>query len=913
MIAFGAFSLDEETGTLWSGNVERRLRAKSFAVLRELLRRRGRLVTREELFRACWPGTAVSQTVLRVSIAEIRALLAEDPTRSTRIENVGRRGYRIVADLGDGQPAYGALAGRERELALLRRARSRAHAALRQLVFVSGEPGLGKTTLLDHFTEAARATTRARVAWGQCVELTGDAEPYAPVLDVLGRLCADDAEGDVLAALERWAPSWLLQMPGVLDGPRAERARRRVANPTRERMLRELADALEALAAQRLLVVVLEDLHWSDTSSVDALAYLAQRSTPAQLLVLGSYRPMEVVRRGHPLRAAAQTLLARRRASEIALAPLAPPDVAVFLQRRLAGGTVDPALADDLHARTRGNPLFLAATVDELIARGLLTRTRDRWRLAAPLDGVVPDSLRHLAQRQLERLTPDERSALDAASVAGSEFTTAAVAAAIDRPRSEAEDICAGLAARTDLIAATGVAVWPDGTTGGRYEFRHVLYRDVLEAAVPATLRPMLHRRVGEVLERAWGNRTDEIAGALAVHFQAAGDASRAVRYRVVAADRAKQRSANPEVVVHLRAALERLDEIPDTAERAHTELGCLMELGSALVAVRGAGSDDVLAAFGRALAVADALGATAARFQIESALFTFAAMRADLHRARDLARDLLRTADRSQVPFFAFVARVALGCAHFNLGDVRAAAEALAQAHGMWRREFPILALDPGVLCRAMLGFTTLHRGQLDAGARWIEDALAHAQAMGGPYNRSYARELAAQFWASAGRRDVALEHADLAKALAARHGFVVHAAVADTVRGWALRDVGGLRAGIDDYEGASQYVGTSLFRALLVEVLLEQDRVDEALAELAAIRRFVDRSGERRHLAELDRLEGECRRRRGAEGPAARACFERALARARADGTPLWAHRAEAALRALSADHAAGTTDPR
>src|SRR5262245_14902732 len=143
MLTVGPFSLDEEAGRLWCGSMERQLRAKSFAVFRLLLRRRGRLVTKEELFRACWPNTAVSPTVLRTCIMEVRALLAEDTTGAAAIESLGRRGYRLVLHgASDGDAPV--LIGRDRELGVLRRALGKAESGMRQVVFVSGEPGLGK-------------------------------------------------------------------------------------------------------------------------------------------------------------------------------------------------------------------------------------------------------------------------------------------------------------------------------------------------------------------------------------------------------------------------------------------------------------------------------------------------------------------------------------------------------------------------------------------------------------------------------------------------------------------------------------------------------------------------------------------------------------------------------------------------
>src|SRR5262249_10228057 len=260
------------------------------------------------------------------------------------------------------------LVGRDRELRVLRRALVRADGGRRQVVFVGGERGIGKTTLLEHVVEEARARTRARVTFGQCAELTGGTEPDLPIFDLLGGLCAEEG-GDVLASLERWAPTWLLQMPGLLDEVRASRLRQRVPSPNRDRMLRELGEALEARGAARPLVVVLEDLHWSDASSTGALPYLAQRMKSARLLIVASYRPVNDSVGGHPLQGARRALVARGRASELRLEPLTSRDVDTYLGRRLAGEPIDPALGSASHARTRRDPPFVTATVAHLLER----------------------------------------------------------------------------------------------------------------------------------------------------------------------------------------------------------------------------------------------------------------------------------------------------------------------------------------------------------------------------------------------------------------------------------------------------------------------------------------------------------------------------------------------------------------
>ena len=165
-------------------------------------------------------------------------------------------------------------------------------------------------------------------------------EAYLPVLEALGQLCRGPQGAALVAQLAQYAPTWLLQMPAFLSPADVEELHRRVLGATQERMLRELAEALDVLTAEQLLVLVLEDLHWSDAATLDLLAYLAQRRGPARLLVLGTYRPAEAWARGHPLYAIKQELSLHGLCQEVALGWLTEAEVGQYLAARFAGGGV---------------------------------------------------------------------------------------------------------------------------------------------------------------------------------------------------------------------------------------------------------------------------------------------------------------------------------------------------------------------------------------------------------------------------------------------------------------------------------------------------------------------------------------------------------------------------------------------
>src|SRR5262245_37945083 len=266
-IAFGPFRLELETPQvhLWRGAQALALRARPLAVLRYLVEHPGRLVTKDELRQHVWAGMQVTDTVLRVCIREIRVALGDAAAAPQYLETVGGQGYRwLVGGDVEVPPALtaGPIVGRQGEVEALEQWFQRASQGARQLVWVSGDAGVGKTTVVDLWLARLAAGNVVRIARGQCVEHYGEGEPYLPVLEAVGQLGAGPSPQEVLAALRRYAPLWLLQLPGLLREGELERLQRQVQGSTAARMLRELAEALEGLAAETPLVLVLEDLQW---------------------------------------------------------------------------------------------------------------------------------------------------------------------------------------------------------------------------------------------------------------------------------------------------------------------------------------------------------------------------------------------------------------------------------------------------------------------------------------------------------------------------------------------------------------------------------------------------------------------------------------------------------------------------
>lgn len=226
----------------------------------------------------------------------------------------------------------------------------RAVSGHRQIVFVTGEPGIGKTTLIAQLLAEAAGGHRPRIAQGRCIETHGAGEAYLPLLEAMTRLCREPGGQSITRLLRHHAPTWLAQMPSVLSASERRTLERQSSGVTRDRMLRELAEAVEVMAAEIPLILWLEDLHWSDPPTVDWLAYLARRPGPARVLVLASCRPVEAP--GHPLEPVKDELKLHGHCRELALARLDATAVGEYLTRRFPGDHAFDALAGMIHTRT---------------------------------------------------------------------------------------------------------------------------------------------------------------------------------------------------------------------------------------------------------------------------------------------------------------------------------------------------------------------------------------------------------------------------------------------------------------------------------------------------------------------------------------------------------------------------------
>jgi DNA-binding winged helix-turn-helix (wHTH) protein/tetratricopeptide (TPR) repeat protein len=591
MKLFQPFRLDAVNQCLWRGEERISLTPKAFDVLRYLVDNPGRLVTHDELLEALWPETYVQPEVVRKYVLEIRKVLGDQPKAARFIETLPKRGYQFVAPVSNqscvslpdlGVSLTGKLVGRKPALARLDTHLRKAMHGLRQVVFVTGEPGIGKTTLVDAFQHEIAGYPNIRTIRGQCVEGFGGKEAYYPILEALGRLSRGPDVAFAIKTLATRAPTWLIQFPLLIKAEQREALQREILGTTRERMVREICEALEVMTVEDSLVLVLEDLHWVDHSTLDVISTLARRREPCKLLLLGTYRPLDVILSQSPLRALKQDLLVHQLCDEVALERFDESEVAEYLVAKFPDSKLPSGLAGLIHRHSDGNALFMVAIVEELVKKRVISDSQGRWRLTQPLERIdpgVPETLQEMLAILCDQLATEEQNILKSASIAGEGFSGWAVSSMLDTDAVHIERICDVLAARQQFIKAAGTHEFPGDLLSAQYEFRHTLYREFLYKRLSVTERWKLHRKLAERMEAACSPPAPNVVSELALHFEKGHAYEPAIHYLILASENSARRYALKTAIEVLQHALELLPNLKPES-RPGLEVQILQRIG---------------------------------------------------------------------------------------------------------------------------------------------------------------------------------------------------------------------------------------------------------------------------------------------------------------------------------------------
>jgi predicted ATPase len=547
---FGTFKLDTLNECLWRAGARIALPPKPFAVLRYLVEHPGRLVSHDELLDALWPETYVQPQILRTYMLDLRKVLEDDARNPRFIQSLPKRGYCFIASVTDGAAPAAApsaapstetpasVVGRDAEFAMLHAAMQQAVGGARQIVFMNGESGIGKSALVEAFRACIESAQQAAVALGQCVPGFAGKQEYYPLADAF-RCGSDASQATTICRI----------LHDHAAGPAgADSDADAVASPVPG----ELCSALEDVARDKPLLLILEDLEWSDDSTLAVLSAMARRRGPAKLMIVATVAP-RTGSRAEAITRLMHDLCLRRLCLQINLGRLPKSSVAHLIRARLGQPALPDGLHEFVHVQSEGNPRFVLAILEHLISEKLLARVDNdhapRWELRSPLeqDASTPGELARTIELEIEHLSAEEQQLLEAGSLATVAFPAWMVAAALGQDVASTEEACDALARRVSFVKRAGEDELPDGTRSSFYVFAHAMFREVLYQRQSAARRAARHARVAQRLRAIFYGRDELIAREAAAHYEAAGDWTNAIAMLRLAARRALQMKAGSE------------------------------------------------------------------------------------------------------------------------------------------------------------------------------------------------------------------------------------------------------------------------------------------------------------------------------------------------------------------------------
>ena len=544
--------------------------------------------------------------------------------------------------------------GRDRERTDLLEAFDEVAGGRGMVMCVAGEPGLGKTTIVEEFLRQLVEDERpCHIVRGRCSERLAGTEAYLPWLEALEQLVR--ASDHAARAMKSLAPSWYAQIaPVTFDSMEAHRPPPEALAASQERMKRELVGFLAEVSRLQPLVLYIDDLHWADVSTVDLLAFLAARFDGVRLLLVVTYRPSDMMLAKHPFLQIRPDLQARGVCRELALAFLTQVEIENYLEFEFPLHRFPPEFPKLVHAKTEGSPLFMADLIRYLRDRDVIAEQEGEWRLAQSVPEIereLPESVRGMIERKIAQLTDDERQLLVAASVQGAQFDSSVVAAVLHVDPAEIEERLESLERVYAFVKLIGERTLPDRTLTLRYRFVHVFYQNTLYASLRPTRRVQLSRAVAEALQTAYGERSRDVASELAALFEAARDYARAAEYCRLAAENAVHLFASREAAAHARRGLAALESLPENDERRRLEFTLQIALGNILLATRGYASPEVDAAYQRARTLCEQLGDEQSLLPVLYGIYVTRLARARYRDALAAGEEFLALAERLGSP----------------------------------------------------------------------------------------------------------------------------------------------------------------------------------------------------------------------------------------------------------------------
>jgi tetratricopeptide (TPR) repeat protein len=876
-------------------------------------------------------GKGIPDWLDRIVLSMLEKRAERRPTAQQVAEELAEcrsRGPGKASVIAAAVPAIHRTVGRESELAVLHAAFRGADAGHGALVCISGDAGLGKTTLAEEFLRSlASQNASCLIGRGRSSERLAGVDPYGPVREALANLLRSDPTNRLARSMKRTAPTWFDEVASAAEhnvSHTEPEARAR----SEHRFRLELIGLFESFTREQPLVLFFDDLQWADASTIDVIALAAGRFEESRLLIVATCRETEMRLANHPFVKLRLDLKAKGLCRELPLGYLSEEAVEKYLNFEFPGAALPHEMAARLHARTEGHPFFVSELVGCIKERRGIVKDGGAWSLSpdfAAIEQELPESIRSTIELKIAQIGEEEQRVLGAASVQGLEFDSAVVAKTLGMDPVVLEEMLERLDRVHELVHLSGEKEMPDRTLSCRYRFDHALFQNEFYNKLRPSRRAALSIAAAQALSGFWRGKQDEIASTLADLFETGRDFARAAQYHLTASGNAAAIFAWREAAASATRGLHAAAALPPGPEVAGLEMGLQMSLGRAVGLTEGYTAPEAVACFTRARELTLAAGDAPEVFPVIWGLYMSSVISADCPTASELAARLLRIAEPAADRTMKAAAHCAVAIAAEISGDYHAALEHSAQAISfddpdMRRARAAQFGVDPGPCARGIHARTLWFTGSPDLCRQEAADLVARA-GRDALDPRSICDHLVSACFCYQYLEDPAQipELADRVIELCQKHDIALERYWAVFLRGWANAALGDTESGLADMLACWQFVNAiralfvagTAFAASLAEVMLRAGRFDEAREFLDHALQFASENGHRYCEPELHRLRGEVAAAAGNGSPeslaAAEGHLQDALECARRQKAPIFESRISQSLAKLRG--AAGT----
>jgi AAA ATPase domain len=667
---------------------------------------------------------------------------------------------------------------------------------------------------------------------GRCSEQ--EAVPLLPFVEILeASVEAAEAADDLRRVVGDEGPELARMLPRVRrmipDLPQAQELEARAA---RRVLFESVCNFLARCAHERPALIVVEDLHWADASTLDLFSHISQHHAEIPMLLIGTHRSSESDL-GPALAQLLEDLVRGRMATQLGLTGLSASDVAAML-KGLSGQAPPPAVVAEFTAETDGNPFFIEELFRHLAEEHRLYDSAGRYTTNLKIEELeVPRNVRLVVGRRFARLGEATRRILGAAAVIGRSFTLELLEAATDVKAAELLDDL-DEAARIGLVRSS--RDYPDA----RSEFSHELIRQVVLGHLSGARRQRLHLEVANAIERQYSLSLQDHYAELANHYSQSSDTAKAAYYLCLAGRRALESSAHAEASVLLAAGLEKLNTLPESPDRDRIELPAQLALGILMIAIKGFGAKEVERAYTRASELCRRSNDREHLIIAVNGLAQHHMLRSHLSRGMELGKEVLTLSRETDSPIRLAGVFFNFAMPSFWLGDLKAAREYLEKVLALEDR----LAHDEITIGSSItsalqyLAWTLWHMGYPAQGLTAAQRALAIARERKHAFSLAGALNQVARFHVLRREPAIALELADEGLEFSNRMNFPTWSGESNLVRGWAMAQLGreeegiaAMRAGLAIREAIHEYGAQPHYQAWLAEALSRVGAVQEGL----------------------------------------------------------------------------------